>query len=100
MNHHRWAHLTLQELQTHLGEAPVTLLQQIKHPLCKTVSNGSILTKASLFSQENTSLTPGPSLDVSCSGCKIKDALIAQNLVKVAKPEQIEKPVATPAPAP
>ena len=101
MNRHRWAQLTLQELQTHLGEAPVALLQQIQHPLCETVSNGlGVLTKASLFSQENTSLTPGPSLDVSCSGCKIKDALIAQNLVKVAKPEQSVKQIAEPAPAP
>ena len=101
MNRHRWAQLTLQELQTHLGEAPLTLLKQIQPPLGETVYNGlSVLTKASLFSQENTALEPIPFFDALCSSYKIKDAQIAQNLVKVAKTEEIVKPVATATPAP
>ena len=100
INRHRWAELTLQELQTHLGEAPLTLLQQIQPPLWETVYNGlSVLTKASLFSQGDTSLTPIPFFDALCSSYKIKDAQIALKLSNVAKPESTQS-VAKPAPVP
>ena len=99
INRHRWAELTLQELQTHLGEAPLTLLQQIQPPLLERVYNGlSVLTKASVFSQENTSLKPVSFFDALYSSCKIKDAQIALKLINVAKPEQTVQQGVAPAP--